>query len=174
MLLVGLAAVLILLFGFVVFRGAPYVPSKRRELDRMFVDLYRPSHNDLLLDLGSGDGVVLRSASRHGVRAVGYELNPLLVWVSRWLSKKDDRVSVELVDIWRALFPDDTTVVYVFAESRDIRRLTKKIEEEANRLKRGLWVISFGFRLPGYEAKRTYRAYYLYRVDPLQRDKPQV
>lgn len=168
------AGIVVLLFGFVVFWGAPYVPSKRRELEKMFTDLYSLTPSDTLLDLGSGDGIVLRQASRQGAQAVGYELNPLLVWVSRWLSRRDTRVRVELADIWRTPFPDSTTVVYIFAESRDIKKLTKKIEHEAQQLARDLWVISFGFALPGYTPHRTCRAYQLYRVTSLQKNKAQV
>ncbi len=39
---------------------------------------------DLLYDLGSGDGrIVIAAASRYGIKAVGFEINPALVKESR-------------------------------------------------------------------------------------------
>jgi len=39
--------------------------------------------NDLVIDLGSGDGLFVIEAARRGAKAVGYEINPILVWWSR-------------------------------------------------------------------------------------------
>ena len=82
MIFAAIAAV-VLLFGFVAFTGAPYVPSRRRDLQKAFDELYRLKKTDVLVDIGSGDGIVLREASRRGARAIGYELQPLLVLISR-------------------------------------------------------------------------------------------
>ena len=95
MIFAAIAAV-VLLFGFVAFTGAPYVPSRRRDLQKAFDELYRLKKTDMLVDIGSGDGVVLREASRRGARAIGYELQPLLVLISRWLSRHDEKVSVRV------------------------------------------------------------------------------
>jgi hypothetical protein len=159
--------IVIVLFGFVVFRGAPYVPSKRKEIAQAFTELYALDNDDLLVDIGSGDGIVLREASRRGARAVGYELNPLLVLISRFISRKDDKVSTYLADFWRVKLPAETTVVYTFGESRDIARMAKKVSEEADRLGKPLAFISFGFMVPGQEPLKKLGAYYLYQYTPL-------
>lgn len=164
----------IIAFGFVVFFGAPYVPSRRRHLEKAFDTLYKLGPSDVLLDLGAGDGVVLREAARRGAHAVGYELNPILVWISRWLSRRYPRVTVKLANIWRTPFPGDTTVVYLFGDARDIVRLTRRIEHETLRLKRPLHVMSYGFELPGHRAVATIGAYHLYVIKPLQAKKAQV
>ncbi len=91
---------LVVVFGIVVFRGAPYVPSQRRQLAIAFDELYPLGHTDMLVDIGSGDGIVLREATRRGAKAVGYELNPILVIISKLLSRNDVRVRVELADFW--------------------------------------------------------------------------
>jgi len=36
-----------------------------------------------LIELGSGDGRVLKEAAAKGVRAIGYEINPVLVIYSK-------------------------------------------------------------------------------------------
>lgn len=170
----GLFAI-ILAFGFVVFFGAPYVPSRKKHVVDAFKNLYRLKKADTLLDLGAGDGVVLRAAITSGAgRAVGYELNPLLVWAARLLSRRHKGVQISLANMWYTPFPQDTTVVYLFGDARDIGRLTHRIEEEAIRLERVLYVISYGFELPGYMKTKQRHAYHLYEIRPLHSKKPQV
>lgn len=165
----------IVLFGFVVFRGAPYVPSKRNVLDRTFRELYPLGEDDLLVDIGSGDGVVLRAAAARGARAVGYELNPLLVWLSRFLSRRySDSVRVKLADFWHVSVPDETTIVYTFGESRDIKKMYAKVATEATRLGRPLYFMSYGFAVPDVLAAAHNASCFLYKVEPLQVKKAQV
>lgn len=169
-----LVAGIILAFGFVVFFGAPYVPSRPRHIELAFDELYTLSTNDTVLDLGAGDGVVLRAATRRGARAVGYELNPLLVLAGYFLNRKYPKARLRLANLWRRPFPDDTTVVYLFGDGRDIARLTRLIESEAARLGRTLSVISYGFTLPGHTPAAETSVHFLYKVKALQSEKPQV
>jgi SAM-dependent methyltransferase len=159
---------IVLLFGFVVFRGAPYVPSKRGDLKRALSELYPVGKNDTLVDIGSGDGLVLREAARRGARAVGYELNPVLVVVSRWLSRGNPAVTVYLADFWRAPLPQSTTVVYTFGDSRDIVRMANKVAETAAQAGRPLMFISYGVAVPGLVPVKQVGPHYLYRIEPLQ------
>lgn len=50
----------------------------------------------LLVDLGSGDGRVVIEAARHGYRAVGCELNPVLVVISQAWALFDEHVAPRL------------------------------------------------------------------------------
>jgi SAM-dependent methyltransferase len=168
MILLVVLAVVIAAFGLVVLVGAPYVPSRRKDVDTAFKRLYRLTENDLVFDIGSGDGIVLRQASKRGARAVGVEINPFLVMISRLLSLGDEKVVVRQGNLWRQPFPPDTTVVYVFGESRDIKRMASLIQSESNRLGHSLKVISYGFELPGRTALKKRGAHFLYDVTPLQ------
>src|SRR5690606_15669271 len=87
-------------FGFVAFRGAPYVPSHRKYARLALTKLYRLQPDDVLVDLGSGDGRILRLVSERGARAIGYELNPVLVVISRLLARGDKNQSIKLADMW--------------------------------------------------------------------------
>lgn len=160
--------VIVILFGFVVFRGAPYVPSRKRFVHQAFTELYPLGPKDVLVDVGSGDGVVLRQAAELGARAVGYELNPILVQISKWLSRRYSGVEVRLVDAWMSHFPDDTTVVYVFAVTRDIKRVISLVQREADRIGKTLYVISYGNVLPGMKADKHVGGYHLYSFYSLQ------
>ncbi|MBF1024390.1 MAG: hypothetical protein HXK98_00630 [Candidatus Nanogingivalaceae bacterium] len=159
-------AVVVTMFGFVAFTGAPYVPSRRRDLQRAFNELYQLKEADSLVDIGSGDGVVLREASRRGARAIGYELHPLLVLLSRWLSRGDKKVSVRLANFWRTPLPDDTTVVYLFGDGRDIAKMVQYLQCQTNRIGRDIWLISYGFEAADLELKRTVGAHNLYLLRP--------
>lgn len=160
--------VIIVVLGFSVFFGAPYVPSRRRDMQRMFDSLYPLSKSDVLVDIGSGDGLVLREASRRGATAVGYEINPVLVSVSKFLSRHDSRVHIFIANHWKVDFPKETSVVYAFSVERDARKLNKKIQTEATKLHKPLTLICYGSPLPNTKAERTFEAYHLYTFYPLQ------
>ena len=117
---------IVILVGFSAFTGAPYVPSHRRDVARAFRELYPLGANDVLVDIGSGDGVVLRQASKCGARAVGYEIHPLLVLLSRWLSRGDVRVAVYFANFWRVDLPNDTTAAICRAWCGMLRRKRRK------------------------------------------------
>jgi len=168
-LAIWIVGAFIILFGFSAFFGAPYVPSRRRFLDNALTKLYPLGINDVLVDVGSGDGVVLRAAAEHGAKAVGYEINPFLVYLSRWLSRRQPLVSVRLSNFWLTPLPLDTTVVYAFAVTRDAKRLTQKLEREAIRLHRSLVVITLAVELPGITPVATEGPYFRYQIHPLQR-----
>lgn len=167
--LIWLAGIIILLFGFVVFRGAPYVPSHRREVERAFRDLYPLSSEDVVVDVGSGDGIILRLAVAHGAkRAVGYELNPLLVGLSKLLAGGNPVIQTYLADFWLTKLPDDVTLVYGFLVSRDAQKMTTHLQREADRLNRPIYFISYGSPLPERETAQTLGAHHLYLFNPLQ------
>ena len=170
-LLIGIAAIIV---GFGAFFGAPYVPSKRREIQAIFKQLYKLSAKDVVLDIGSGDGIVLREASRMGARAIGVEINPFFVILSRILSRRDPKVRVIASNLWLYHFPEDITVVYAFAVERDGRRLERKLQREADRLGKKLTLLCFGSPLPRLVPTATYRAYARYDFHPLHPGKAQV
>lgn len=164
---VVLGAVIVAI-GFVAFTGAPYVPSKRSDLKKAFTKLYKLSPGDVLVDIGSGDGVVLREASRLGARVVGYEIHPILVVVSKWLSRHDSRVSVKLANFWKTQLPDSVTIVYVFGEDRDIHKMFEYVQQESNRLEREIMLMSYAFEVNGAKLVKSLGAHHLYQVTPLQ------
>ena len=62
------APVAIIALFFTVFFGAPYVPAKLRDVQQAFDELRPVTKHDVVLDLGSGDGKVLREVSRRGAK----------------------------------------------------------------------------------------------------------
>ena len=169
MIVLYVAAVVVLLFGLVAFRGAPYVPSHPKQVRKAFRELYPLTERDIVVDAGSGDGLVLRIAAQQGARAIGYELNPLLVALSRVWSWRNPLVSVRLADFWRAPLPDDLTLIYVFSVSRDVAKLERRVQEIANRQQRSFHVMMYGAPLPTLPTVGTMGAHTLYEVTPGQK-----
>lgn len=167
--------VFVLLFCAVALRGAPYVPTHASSLRVLFDELVPLTKDDLLVDIGSGDGIVLRAAARRGARALGYELNPVLVVISRLLAVKyGGRIKTQLSDFWGASFPAETTVVYTFGESRDIEKMYQKVVWEAARLNKRVRFVSYGFELKNVQPVAHKHAMNVYEVTPLQPAEAQV
>lgn len=163
-----IAGAIIIFFGFMAFTGAPYLPTKRNELKRAFGELCPLGANDVVVDIGSGDGVVLREAIRQGAHyAYGVEINPLIAWVSQLASRNyKGRIQVRCANLWKMNFPEETSVVYTFSTHRDIEKMYKKVAREASRLGRTIRFVSYAFEVPGISAKKTLGAHHLYEIKP--------
>lgn len=166
--------IIIVAFGGVAFIGAPYVPSLRSDLRRAFSELYTLSERDLVVDMGCGDGVVLREAAKRGARGVGYELNPFMTVIARLLCRRFKQIQIIQANFWTAQVPEQTTLVYTFGDSRDIERMASWVEAQATRLGRPLFFMSYGFRLADRQPLREVGAHLLYEIMPLQMTQPQV
>ena len=160
--LLWIGGLVVLAFGFVVFFGAPYVPTRRKQVDEAFDELYELSKDDVLVDFGSGDGKLLRAASERGAKAIGFELNPLLVALTKSLSGDDPNVEVYCKNFWHQSLPADATVVYAFLESRDIGKMERYLKKQAKDRQKPLHFISYGFKLPNMPVKKQHKALYLY------------
>lgn len=157
-------AILILILGFTAFFGAPYVPSLKSEIKKAFTELYKLSKKDYLIDLGAGDGIVQKIATSFGAKSVGIELNPFLAFIAKFRLRKVKNAKIITKNFYNYDFPKETTVIYVFGDSRDIKKITQKIENEGKRLEKSLFVISNGFELPGYKHEKQVGAFYLFKV----------
>src|SRR3990167_2533034 len=90
--LIGLA--LIVSYGWVILFGAPYIPTLKRQRHQA-IELLALKPGQTFIDLGCGDGSLLILAAQRGWRAIGYELNPILVLVV-WLRTRRYRHLVKL------------------------------------------------------------------------------
>lgn len=135
----------VFLFGFVVFFGAPYLPTLKAN-QKTALDLLNLKPGQTLLELGSGDGRMLIAAAEKGIRAVGYELNPLL-WLYSWIvTRKYGRlVRVRCDNFWRGQLPV-CDGMYVFLLDRYMTKLDTKITQE---IPNSIRLVTFAFKIPG-------------------------
>jgi SAM-dependent methyltransferase len=151
----------VLMFGFVVLFGAPYLPTLKKQISVAFelLDL-RPGQT--LLELGCGDGRVLKAAAERGLNVVGYELNPILALAARlhtWRYRK--QVKIIWGNYWRAGWPE-AHGIFVFLLDPYMEKLNKKIIQECSK---PVNLVSFAFKIPGRPITKEKDGLYLYRYE---------
>lgn len=159
-MIVSFFVVVFLIFGFVVFFGAPYLPTLKNS-SKAALDLLALKPGQTLLELGSGDGRFMREAAKRGLKVVGYEINPILYLVSRVATwKYRNQVKIFWGNFWKAEWPDHDGV-YVFLIDKYMEKLDKKIKSDS---KKGVRLASNSFTIPGKKpASETYGVYlYIY------------
>jgi hypothetical protein len=159
-----LASMVAVAFGLGALLGAPYLPILRSNAEPIF-ELAELTPGQTLIDLGSGDGRLLRAAAQRGIRAIGYEINPLLYvisWLVCWRYRQ--LVTIHLADFWRAKLPP-ADVIYVFLIERYMARLDRKLTRE---LVRPTIVVSHVFELPGRTATSRTATSWRYNYRPLE------
>jgi hypothetical protein len=151
-------AVLVLIFGFVVFVGAPYLPTTKKQV-KTALDLLDLEPGETLLELGSGDGRVMRAAAERGLKVVGIELNPVLVVIS-WFVTLKYRSQVRIIwgSYWGAPWPR-ADAVFTFMIGRYMKRLDERIEFWRTKPTK---LASFAFAIPGREPAKTKNGVHLY------------
>ena len=151
--------VVLLVFSVVIFFGAPYLPTLRPQT-KAALDLLDLKKGQTLLELGSGDGRVLREAASRGLNAVGYEINPLLVLVSYILTYKYRRqVTIRWRNYWWADWPK-TDGIYVFLLDKYMVKLDKKIKDQSPGPQK---LASFAWKIPGKEISAKKDGVFLYK-----------
>jgi hypothetical protein len=124
---------------------AAFVPTPQDVVDKM-IEVAKVTKDDVLYDLGSGDGRILITASRnHGCKSVGFENNPGLVWESRFKVKQaklDELVTVEEKDLFTVDLSSATVITLYLGASNNAKLLP-----QLRRLKPGTRIVSHAHRL---------------------------
>jgi predicted RNA methylase len=139
--------------------GAPYVPILKHQSDAFFV-LADMSRGQTIIDLGAGDGRLLRAAAARGMYGVGYEINPIMVVVSRivcWRYRA--QIKLHLANLWQVTLPD-ADVIYVFLMPKHMTKLRELLDRQ---VKRPTKVITYAFEIPGLTPTRHNTNTYVYQ-----------
>jgi methylase of polypeptide subunit release factors len=135
----------------------PFAPSHRAVVDAM-LSLARVGADDVVYDLGSGDGrIVISAAQRYRAHGVGIEIDPPLVERSRQIAREGevaDIVSFLEGDLFTADV-SPATVVTLFLSSPVNDMLHAKLRRE---LRPGARVVSHQFGIAGWTPDKTVRA----------------
>jgi SAM-dependent methyltransferase len=155
---------------------ANYVPTPQEVVERM-LELAEIRKEDLLYDLGSGDGrIVITAASRYGIKAVGFEIDPGLVKKSRDSIREaglEHLVEIREQDV-RNVDLSPASVLTIYLSRAANLRLRSAITRQ---LKPGSRVISHDFGMGNWKPDRIEqltdsagfsRTIYLWRIVPTQ------
>lgn len=140
---IWLIGFLIVVFCFAVFFGAPYVPTRKLDVEEIFKNI-KNSKKSKFVDLGSGDGKLVLYAAQLGYQSIGYEINPILWLISNFRLRKYPNAKVMLSNMWSADI-SNANVVFCFLASRYMNKLEKKLNRE---MQPGSIFVSYVFELP--------------------------
>src|SRR5688572_22214584 len=124
-----------------------YVPTPEAVVDRM-LELARVGPNDVVYDLGCGDGrIVAAAAARHGARAIGYDIDPVRVAEARHTIARhgvEQLVQIEQRDIFTLdLGAASVVALYLLPE------LNVRLLPQLERMKPGSRIVSHDFGIAG-------------------------
>lgn len=127
-----------------LFAGAPYVPSRKRSVEYA-IELAKLKPDEWATDLGSGDGKIVLAALRRGANVIGYEISPILSFLSRIRIRSfGSRGAILRKDF----FKEDLSqfdVIFVFQLTRLMPRLSEQLLKKG---KLDVRVVSFIFEMP--------------------------
>ncbi|MGE5844279.1 MAG: SAM-dependent methyltransferase [Syntrophaceae bacterium] len=146
-----------------ITQGAMYTSTGRVKI-RTALDAVAMKPGELLVDIGCGDGRVLRAArKRYGVSCLGFEINPIAFTKAKLLTMGRKGLEVRCRNFWKAdLGKADIVSCYLFPDV--MRRLGAKLGKE---LASGARVISFNFPIPGWKHEAVLRADSRLHNDPI-------
>ncbi len=137
-----------------VVLDVPYVGTPQAVVDRM-LRLADVSEDDVVYDLGSGDGrIVITAAQQFGARGVGIEIDPERVEEARENAEEagvTDQVEFRREDLFKADF-SDATVVTLYLLSIVNRELRSELFAQ---LDPGDRVVSHDFDMGSWEPDTT-------------------
>jgi SAM-dependent methyltransferase len=129
-----------------------WVPTPPELVEKM-LDMAKVGPNDIVMDLGSGDGRNIIAAARRGATAIGVEFNQDMVALSNRLAKEAG-VAGKAQFIQGDMFTADiskATVMALFLLPDNLRRLSDKFMA----LKPGSRLVLNTFAIPEWEADET-------------------
>lgn len=136
------------------FSDVPYVPTPAKVVMEM-LQLAGVKSDDVLYDLGSGDGrILITAAKEYGVRGTGIEINMRLVLKSRENAEKAgvaDRVKFLHEDLFDASLSEATVVTLYLLPDVNLRLRPKLLRE----LKPGTRIVSHNYNMGDWKPDRV-------------------
>lgn len=133
-------------------KDSVWVPTSEALVHKM-LDMAKVTADDVVIDLGSGDGRMVIAAAKRGARAIGVEFNPDMVKLSRQRAKEAgvaDRATFVEGDMFTADI-SKATVLALFLLPENLERLEPKFRA----LKPGTRIVVNTFGIPEWTAEAT-------------------
>jgi precorrin-6B methylase 2 len=129
-----------------------WVPTPQALVDKM-LDMGGVTAQDVVMDLGSGDGITVITAAKRGARAIGIEYNPDMVALAKQNAEKagvSDKATFMNADLFETDL-SQATVITMFLLPQINMRLRPKILD----LKPGTRIVSNSFTMEDWTADET-------------------
>ncbi len=129
-------------------RGAPFVPMEPDVVMRV-IRLAKIKKNEILYDLGSGDGRVVIAAALAGANSIGVDIYWPRILYSRawiWFLRLSHRAKIIRQNFFTVDL-SDADIVCLFLLQKTNQNLKEKLERE---LKPGARVLSYAFTFEGW------------------------
>ncbi|KAF0047392.1 ATP synthase subunit C lysine N-methyltransferase [Scophthalmus maximus] len=130
----------------------PFVPATTAQVENVLGVLR--ARSGTLVDIGSGDGRIVIAAAKRGFQASGFELNPWLVWYSRYKAWREGvhcSSSFHISDLWKVSFAQYSNVV-IFGVPQMMDQLELKLASE---LPSSAKVVACRFPFPTWVPENT-------------------
>ncbi|MBN3876208.1 MULTISPECIES: methyltransferase domain-containing protein [unclassified Nostoc] len=132
----------------------PYVPTPQPVVDAM-LQVAKVNKNDVLYDLGSGDGrIVNTAAQKFGTRGIGIDINPERIQEANANAQKagvTDRVKFVQQDLFTTDFSEATVVTLYLLPEVNAKLRPKLLSE----LKPGTRIVSHAFDMGDWKPDQT-------------------
>lgn len=132
----------------------PYVPTPHHVVAKM-LEMAKVSRNDIVYDLGSGDGrIVITAAQRYGSRGLGYDLDPKRIEEANENARTagvTDRVRFVQQDLFKADLSQATVVTLYLLPEVNLKLRPKLLKE----LKPGTRIVSHNYGLGDWDPIKT-------------------
>ncbi|OGD95896.1 hypothetical protein A3F02_00990 [Candidatus Curtissbacteria bacterium RIFCSPHIGHO2_12_FULL_38_9b] len=163
--LIFLLLLIILTFFFLaidVFLDLPYVATERFKIDTIF-KFAQIKKGETVIDLGSGDGRLLFAAAAGGAKAVGYEINPFMVIISRIhasLKGLAENIRIYKKNLWQADLKV-ADVIFVYGRRKTMQKFEDFVFKNA---KKGTRIVVNTNPFPNKKPIKSEKGLFLYKV----------
>jgi hypothetical protein len=133
----------------------PYVPTPQPVVDAM-LKVAKVNKNDVLYDLGSGDGrIVITAAQKFGTQGTGIDIDPRRIQEANENAKKagvSDRVQFVQQDLFNTDFSNATVITLYLLPDINLKLRPKLLQ-----LKPGTRIVSHAFDMGDWKPQQTLR-----------------
>jgi precorrin-6B methylase 2 len=149
--------------------GLPSVPTKPERIQKA-LKLVKLQPDEVLYDLGAGDGRVLFIAAREfGANAVGLEVGPVQcawIWLRAVANGLDKKIQVRWANFYHADLRG-ADIVFVYATSKEVAKLAPHLEQQ---MKQGSRLVSISADFPEWEPSVVdeHELIFVYEMPPVR------
>lgn len=140
-----LILICIIIFAFPQFSPIPYFPSNAKDMS-LIIKALRLKKNQIIFDLGAGDGIVVFSAAqkahdqRLNTKFVAVEMNPILaliLHIRRLMHPNRKNIQIVWSDMFKVGYQKlsdgySVATVYIYVSPRFIPKIIQAVEKKWN------------------------------------------